>query len=165
AHRHRRLQLGELDHLDLAGGTRGRLARLTRGSGGGRRLGLSLGGGLDVLFRDPAAGARPLHAAEVDAVFFGEAPGNRGDPLALAILLLAWTPDHIEGSLRGRTDFGSVIRAAMRVLFAAGVGRGLGSGGHRLVGLGDVRLRLAGLWFRSVGGAGRGPSFGWAASA
>ena len=85
-------------------------------------------------------------------MFFGEAPGNWRDPLPLAILLLGRTADHIEGSLPGRADFGTVIRSAVGVLFAAGVGRGLGGGGHRLIGLGDVRLRLGGLCFRCVGG-------------
>src|SRR3989454_5371823 len=152
-HRHRRLELGELDDLDLPGGTRGRLSRLPWGSGGGLRLGLLLGGGLDVLFRDPPAGAGALHAAQVHAVFFSEAPGDGGDFLPLAVLLLGGTANDIEGSLRGRTHLGSIVRTAVRVLFATGIGRGLGRGGDGLVGLSDMRLRLCGLWFRRLSGS------------
>src|SRR5712691_4432537 len=169
-HRYRRLQLGEFDHLDLAGGTRRRLPRFAGGTrsggrGAGLRLRLLLSRGLDVFFGDPPARAGALHAAQVDTVFFGEAPGDGGDPLPLAILLFARAANDVQGSLRRRTDFGSVVRPTMRVLFPARIGRSLGGPGHGFIGLRNMCLGLGGLWLWRFRGDRLGALLGSGASA
>src|ERR1700693_5076000 len=106
-HRDGRLELGELDDLDLAGRPGGCLPRGRDGARRrGPRLALLLGGSLDIFFGDPSTGAGALDAAQIDAVFFGEAPGDGGDPLALTVLLHGGTANHVDGSLRRRAAFG-----------------------------------------------------------
>ncbi len=79
-------------------------------------------------------------------MFFGEAPGDGGDPLPLAVLLLGRAANDVQGSLRRRTDFGSVVRPTMRVLFPARIRRSLGGRGHGFIGLRNMCLGLGGLW-------------------
>src|SRR3984893_9849993 len=149
-----RLQLGEFDDLDLGGRTRRRLPCFARGADGAGHcsLGFLLGGGLDVLFLNPATRAGPLHTAQVDAEFLGETPSDGGDALPLAILLLDRPANDVERGLRGRAGLPSVVRSAVRVRFSARIGRRLGGGGHGFLGLRDVRLSLCRLWLWSVGG-------------
>src|SRR3984893_19260381 len=132
-----RLQLGEFDDLDLAGRTRRRLPRFARGGDGAGycSLGLLLAGGLDVFFLNPPTRAGPLDTAQVDAEFFGEATGNGGDALPLAVLLLGGTTNDIQRCLRRRTDLGSVVRPAVRILLPAGIGGRPGRGGPGFLGL------------------------------
>src|SRR5260370_24232748 len=117
AHGDGRLQLGQLDHLDLAGGTRRWLPLhlppplAGEGRGGGGR---ALRRGLYVFLLDPPTRAGPLDAAQVDAEFFGETPGDGGDALALAVFLLSRAANDIQGGLRRRTNLGSVVRPAVR---------------------------------------------------
>ena len=98
-----------------------------------------LGGGFDIFFGDPSARAGTLDAAQIDAVFFGEAPGDGGDPLALTVLLHGGAANHVEGRLCRGPDFGSVVRPAVRILFTAGIGGNLGGNLH-----GSIRLRHMG---------------------
>src|SRR5437588_5484878 len=108
-----------------------------------------MGRSLDVFFRDSAARTRPRHAAQVDALLLGEAPGHGRNLLPFAVLLFRRTPDHIQRGLCGRADFGSIVRPALRVLLAAAsFGAGvllLRARRHRLFGLRDVRLSVGGL--------------------
>jgi len=79
-------------------------------------------------------------------MFFGEAPGDGGDSLALTVLVLDGTANDVQGGLRRRTHFGSVIRSTVWVLFAAGIGRRLRGGGR-----GAIRLRHMGRGRRGMG--------------